>query len=315
MSPELPSLVFMGTPDFAVPSLKKLVEAGARVPLVVTQPDRPSGRGKKVSPSPVKLLAESLGIPVFQPERIRGTDATEKIREYGAECAVVVAFGQILPQNFLDAQPLGAINVHGSLLPRYRGAAPIQRSLMAGDAVTGISIMLLDAGMDTGPVLSQRELSVGEHENFQSVYEKLSMLGADLLCDTLRLWKAGLVQPQPQDGSLATAAPPIRKEELKIDWQLPARQIVNTIRAFDPWPGAYGLHQGKRLKLFGASFLPWKGEGRPGEILGPMEKGLVVLAGDAQAVAIAEIQMEGQKRLSAADFLRGRALPPGSCLD
>jgi methionyl-tRNA formyltransferase len=312
---EWPRLIFMGTPEFAVPSLKALTSVEAPVLLVVTQPDRRSGRGRKLSAPPVKVLAESAGIPVYQPQRIRERQAIEHIRSYGAECAVVVAYGQLLPQAFLDLFALGAINVHGSLLPAYRGAAPLQRCLLAGENRTGISIMLLDAGMDTGPVLSQQEVLLADDETFGRLYDRMAGIGAELLLRTLRDWKAGRVVPVAQDDSVATNAPPILKAEGRLQWHEPAWRIVNTIRAFDPLPGAYGFFQGQRVKFFQAALLSWKGEGRSGEIVGGMERGLVVLGGDGQGLVVGELQLEGQRRLPAAEFLRGHVMPAGSLLE
>ena len=220
---------------------------------VVTQPDRPSGRGKRLSAPPVKVVAEGYGIPVYQPARIREREVIEHIRAYGAECAVVVAYGQILPQAFLDAFALGTLNVHASLLPAYRGAAPLQRCLLAGETRTGVTIMLLDAGMDTGPMLSQREVPIGEDTTFGSLHDEMAQAGAELLLETLREWRAGRLVPVPQDDALATYAPPILKTEGRIVWESAARRIVNTIRAFDPSPGAYGFFQGQRLKFFQAA--------------------------------------------------------------
>ncbi len=310
-----PKLIFMGTPDFAVPSLQRLVDAGAPVVLAITQPDRRSGRGKKLTPPPVKILAEKLNIPVLQPERIREEEVVERILSFDAECATVVAYGQILPQSLLDALPLGALNVHASLLPRYRGAAPIQRALLAGDEETGVSIMLLDAGMDTGPVLAMKSIHIRSDDNNQTLRDRLSLLGGDLLCETIIEWRAGLAHPRAQDDSLATFAPPIRKEELRLSWELPADRIINAIRAFDPSPGAYGFFAGKRIKCFNSSLLHWNGEGGAGEVVGFTDKGLVVLGGDGRAFVVGELQMEGQRRLSAAEFLRGHPIPPGSRLE
>jgi methionyl-tRNA formyltransferase len=312
---ELPRLIFLGTPEFAVPSLKKLVSANVPILLVVTQPDRPSGRGKKLSAPPVKAMAEAFGIPVYQPERIKEREAIEHIRTYDAECAVVVAYGQILSQTFLDSFALGTLNVHASLLPAYRGAAPIQRSLLAGETRTGISIMLLDAGMDTGPILSQQGLEIEEDVTFGTLHDKMAHLGADLLLETLKRWRAGHVMPIPQVDTLASYAPAILKTERRVVWDLPARQIVNVIRAFDPLPGAYGVFQEQRLKFFQAGLLAWKGHGRAGEIVGCSERGLVVLGGDGQGFVIGGLQMEGQRRLAAAEFLRGHAMPVGSLLE
>jgi len=311
----LPSLVFLGTPDFAVASLQKLAEREALIKLVVTQPDRPKGRGKKLSPPPVKVLSEKLNLPTYQPERIKSQSAIEKVRSCEAECAVLVAYGQLLPKQFLDGFPLGTLNVHASLLPHYRGAAPIQRAILSGAAKTGVTIMLLDAGMDTGPVLSQREIEILEEDTSGSLHDKLARVGADLLCETLEKWRAGLIQPQVQDDSLATYAPPIAKEESRLLWQLPADRLVNTIRAFDPWPGAYAFYDDKRLKCFKASLLDWQLEGKPGEVIGQMEKGLMVVGGDGKAFVIGDLQLAGQRRLSAEEFLRGHPLAAGSFLE
>ncbi len=311
----LPGLVFLGTPDFAVPSLRILIDSGAPVRLVVTQPDRPSGRGRKVAQPPVKILANRFSIPVYQPERIRGEEVIRKIKSFGVDCAVVAAFGQILPQEFLDAFALGTLNVHASLLPKYRGAAPIQRAILSGDELTGVSIMLLDAGMDTGPVLSRREVPIEPGDTFGMVYERLSRVGADLLMETLGGWGAGRITPLIQDESLATYAPPIKKEEFRIDWNVGAKGIIRKVRAFDPHPGAYCFYEGKRVKCFRAVAFPWTGGGEPGEISGMSESGLVVMGGDRRALAIFELQIEGQRRMSAQDFVRGRLMPAGSFLE
>jgi methionyl-tRNA formyltransferase len=312
---QLPSLVFLGTPDFGLPSLQKLATAGARIPLVVTQPDRAQGRGRKLAPPPIKVLAEELGIPVIQPERIRTQETVELICSQGAECLVVVAYGQLLPQALLDRHPLGAVNVHASLLPAYRGAAPIHRALLAGEAATGITMMLLDAGMDTGPILRQRKITIDEQDTCGSLHDRLAHLGADLLPGTLSGWKTGKLVPAPQDDVQASYAPPIRKEELRLNWQQDARQIVNRIRAFDPWPGAHCQYQGKRLKCFAAFVLSWKGPGRAGEIMGASADGLVVLGGDGQALGIGALQLDGHRRLAAHEFTRGHQMPRGTCLE
>ncbi len=308
----LPRLIFMGTPDFAVPSLEGLLAAGADVALVVTQPDRPSGRGKKISASPIKKIALDRGLPVFQPERLRGEGVLDHLRSFQAACAVVVAYGQILPQAVLDAFPLGVLNVHASLLPKYRGAAPIQHALLAGDTVTGVSIMLLDAGMDTGPVLSMAQVSIDSGENAGDVHNKLSILGRELLIPTLEKWASGQIRPSVQDDSRATYAPPITKEQLRIPWKETAEVIVNRIRAFDPFPGAHALLDQKRVKFFNASLLPWSGSGAAGELVGPSAEGIVVLGGDGRALSVGMLQLEGQRRLRAEEFLRGRTMPPGS---
>jgi len=308
-------LVFLGTPDFAVPSLRKLLDFKAGVCLVITQPDRPSGRGRKIHESPVKTLAIEAGIPIYQPQSIRRGEVIEKIRAYGAECAVVVAFGQIVPQSFLDIFPLGTLNVHGSLLPKYRGAAPIQRAILAGESVTGISIMLLDAGMDTGPVISQKEVAVSPTDTFGEICETLAEEGAELLVNTLPDWAAGRLAGREQDSALATLAPPIQKNELRIDWNSPAKDIINKIRAFDPAPGAWFMLGGKRVKCFGASSFSWAANGAGGEVTGIAECGLIVTGSCGRSLCIGELQMEGQRRMRAYEFTRGRPISRGSFLE
>lgn len=310
-----PRIIFLGTPEFAVPSLRKLEEAHVPVIAVVTQPDRPSGRGKKLTAPPVKVVAEGLGIPVLQPHRIRASEVIDRLRLYRAECAVVVAYGQLLSQSLLDAFPLGTLNVHASLLPAYRGAAPLQRCLLAGESRTGVTIMLLDAGMDTGPVLSQREVLIGPETTFGALHDEMAQAGAELLVETLGAWRAGRIVPTPQDDARATYAPPLLKSEGRLVWEAPAAQIVNTIRALDPAPGAFGFFREQRLKFFQASLLPWSGAGRAGEIVGCGQKGLVVLGGNGQALTVGALQLEGQRRLPAGEFLRGRLLPVGSLLE
>jgi methionyl-tRNA formyltransferase len=292
-----------------------LLECNAGVRLVITQPDRPSGRGRKICESPVKTLANEAGIPIYQPERIRGGEVIEKIRAYGAECAVVVAFGQLVPQSFLDIFLLGTLNVHGSLLPRYRGAAPIQRAILAGETLTGISIMLLDAGMDTGPVLAQKEVSIGPEDTFGTVYKTLAEHGAKLLIDTLRDWTAGRLAPLVQDDALATCAPPIHKEELRIDWNSPAKDIINKVRAFDPAPGAWFALGGKRVKCFRAASFPWAATGASGEVVGMADCGLIVAGGCGQSLCIGDLQLEGLRRMRACEFTCGRPIPRGSFLE
>lgn len=311
----MPGLVYFGTPDFAVPCLQELLEHKADVRLVVTQPDRSRGRGRKVLGSPVKMLAIEAGIPIYQPERIHGGQIAENIRSYGAECAVVAAFGQILPQSVLDMFPLGVLNVHGSLLPRYRGAAPIQRALLAGESITGVSIMLLDAGIDTGPVLAQKEVAIGPEDTFGMVYERLARQGAELLVETLAAWTVGRLAAREQDEGLATYAPAIQKTELRIDWNSRAKDIINKIRAFDPVPGAWFELGGRRIKCFRAASFPWAATGAPGEVAGMAECGLVVTGGCGGPVCIGELQMEGLRRMRACEFTRGRPIPRGSFLD
>ncbi|MDR3569508.1 MAG: methionyl-tRNA formyltransferase [Syntrophobacteraceae bacterium] len=311
----MPGLVFLGTPDFAVPSLRKLLEWRADIRLVITQPDRASGRGQKIRQSAVKMLAIEHGLPVYQPERVRGAEVVEKIRSCGAQCAVVVAFGQILAQAVLDIFPLGALNIHGSLLPRLRGAAPVQRAILAGENSTGVSIMLLDAGMDTGPVLLQKETPISPEDTFGTIYKNLAEQGAKLLIDALGEWSAGRITPLAQNSALATYAPPVRKEELRINWQSPAKDIINQVRAFDPAPGAWFSLGGKRVKCFRASMAPWTATGSGGEVFGVADCGLIVAGGCGGSLCLGELQMEGMRRMSAGEFSRGRPLPQGSFLE
>ncbi|MGC9193979.1 MAG: methionyl-tRNA formyltransferase [Syntrophobacteraceae bacterium] len=312
----MPGLVFFGTPDFAVPSLQKLLETRADVRLVITQPDRASGRGRKINQSPVKMLALKEGLSVYQPETLRSTEAIEKVRAYGAEIAVVVAFGQLLSQTLLDLFPLGALNIHGSLLPRLRGAAPIQRSILTGENPTGISIMLLDSGLDTGPVLLQEQSLIGPEDAFGAVYKNLSQMGAKLLLRALADWPAGRICPLAQDSGRATYAPPIRKEELRINWNSPAKDIINQIRAFDPAPGAWFSLGGKRVKCFRAASVSWAAAARSGgEVIGMAESGLIVTGGCGGSLCLGELQMEGMRRMSAGEFTRGRPIPQGSFLE
>jgi len=298
-----------------VPCLLKLLESEFAVRLVITQPDRPSGRGRKICESPVKTLAMKAGIPIYQPERVRGVEVIEKVRSYGAQFAVVVAFGQILPQSFLDIFALGTLNIHGSLLPKYRGAAPIQRAILAGESETGVSIMLLDAGMDTGPVLSQKAVAVSPVDTFGDVLLNLAREGAGLLVDTIADWTAGRLTARTQQESLVTYAPPIKKEELRIDWNCPAKDIINKVRAFDPAPGAWFMLGGKRVKCFGAVPFPWTAAGAPGEVVGLAHSGLIVSGGCWQSLCVGELQMEGQRRMRACEFVCGRSIPVGSFLE
>jgi methionyl-tRNA formyltransferase len=262
------------------------------------------------------MLAIAEGLPVYQPETVRGAEVVEKVRSYGAELAVVVAFGQILSQPLLDLFPLGALNIHGSLLPRLRGAAPIQRSILAGENSTGISIMLLDSGLDTGPVLLQEKSPIGPQDAFGTVYKNLSQKGAELLLRVLRDWPAGRLCPLAQDSGRATYAPPIRKEELRINWNSAAKDIINQIRAFDPAPGAWFSLGGKRVKSFRAASVSWGATtARGGEVIGMADSGLIVTGGCGNPLCLGELQMEGMRRMSAGEFTRGRPIPQGSFLE
>ncbi len=293
-------IVLMGSPEFALPSLEGLLTAH-EVLAVVTQPDRRAGRGKALRQSPVKQMALAAGIPVLQPMRLREPAAMEALQAYDADLYVVVAFGQILPQAVLDLPRFGTINVHASLLPRWRGAAPIQAAIRAGDAESGVTIMLLDAGLDTGPLLSRRAIRLSHDETGQSLHDKLSELGADLLLDTLPGYLTGERAAQPQDESLATYAPQIKKEEGEIDWSQPAVAIDRLARAFKPWPGTYTQWKGKALKVIAGR--AGDGEAMPGEVV---EAGGTVAIGTGAGLYRPDaLQLPGKKRLSISDFVNG----------
>ncbi len=290
----------MGTPDFSVPALQRLI-AQYEVIGVVTQPDRPAGRSRQVQVSPVKQVALDAGIPVFQPEKIRRPEAVEILKQWTPDLYVVAAFGQILPQAVLDIPPHGSVNVHASLLPRWRGAAPIQAVIRAGDAETGITIMKMDAGLDTGPMLRQRAIPIAPDETGQSLHDKLAELGGDLLIETLPGYLSGEIVPQPQPEAGVTLAPRIQKEEGHIAWTQDAAQIERTVRAFTPWPGTFTTWNGQGLKILSGHVL--RGSAVPG---------LVVRADDLAAIGTGtglfvpdRLQLEGRKAVTLREFLRG----------
>lgn len=290
----------MGTPAFAVPSLERIVEAGHQVVAVYTQPDRPKGRGQKDAMPPVKEAALRLGLPVSQPERVRRPEVVEQLREMSPDAMIVVGYGQIIPKSILDIPPLGIFNVHASLLPKYRGAAPIQWAIANGEARTGVTIMRIDEGLDTGDMLCMWETEIGPEENAVELGVRLAEAGAELLVETLA--KLASVQPQRQDDAQATYAPILKKEDGKIDWQLPARQILNRIRGFEPWPGGYGFLRGQRFQIckavVGDQALP------PGA-LRVVNRKLYAGCGDRESLELREVQLEGKKRMPAAAFLNG----------
>lgn len=309
-----PAVVFMGTPDFAVPSLRALIESGSRVLRVVTQPDRPRGRGKKLTPGPVKRYALEQGLEVLQPVKIRDRVFVDLIRALEPDLIVVVAFGRILPGVVLDIPRLGCVNVHASLLPRYRGAAPVHWAVMKGEPETGVTTMLMDEGLDTGAILLQEKMAIGLDDNFGVVHERLAGLGAALLVQTLDRLTVGELTPRPQEESQATYAPPLRREHEVIDWTRPAGEIKNHIRGLDPWPGAHTVLDGRVLKIWRAEVVEGEAGGRPGQVLlADPARGLVVSAG-AGAVRLLEIQPAGRRRVAAGDFLRGHPLSAGTVL-
>ncbi|MHB8835317.1 MAG: methionyl-tRNA formyltransferase [Candidatus Methylomirabilia bacterium] len=322
-------VVFLGTPEFAVPSLAALVRR-FDVTLVLTQPDRPKGRGRHLAEPPVKTLARSLGLPVLQPETLDEGGMRPHFEQAGAEALVVVAYGLKIPDWLIRMHPRGAVNVHGSLLPAYRGAAPVNRAIVNGDAETGVTTMLLASRMDAGPVLMQRRTPIGPAETAGEVTARLAELGAGLLVVTLDGLASGIVQPRAQDEALATFAPKLKKEDGLIDWTRGAREIVNLVRGVNPWPGAYTHLDGKPLKIWkaavaarpaaatGSKGVPSASapsEVRPGTVLAAsLHEGLLVACGNGEAVALLSVQTEGKKPLTAPEFLRGRALPAGTIL-
>jgi methionyl-tRNA formyltransferase len=293
-------IVFMGTPDFAVPTLKSLI-AHHDVIGVVTQPDRPAGRKNKIKSSPVKEVAIEAGIPVFQPKRIRNPEAIEELKQWDADFHVVVAFGQILPQAVLDLPRVAPINIHGSLLPRWRGAAPIHAAIRAGDTETGITIMMIDAGLDTGDMLTKRAILIEQDETAQTLHDKLMQIGAKLLIETLPKVLSGEIQPQQQDDSLATYAPQINKEDGRIDWSQPSINIERLVRAFTPWPGTFTFWNGKQLKIH--SGINGEGTARHGQVV-ETDGQIAIGTGDG-LYYLQEVQLTGKKRISIKDFANG----------
>ena len=305
-------LVFLGTPAFAVPTLERIVEAGHQVAAVLTQPDRPRGRGQQLAPPPVKEAALRLGLPVYQPERVRRPESVEFLRGLGAEAMVVVGYGQIIPQNVIDLAPLGIINVHASLLPKYRGAGPIQWAIVNGETRTGVTTMRIDAGLDTGDMLLKRETEIGPEENAIELGERLAVMGAGLLVETLDGLAAGAIVAEKQDSAQATYAPLLKKEDGLIDWSRPAHAIHNQVRGLQPWPGAYTAFRGQKLHIW-KTRLAAGGSRRdvPGFVVNL--KPLVVSCGDG-ALELVEVQPEGRKRMSGADFANGQRLSDNEIL-
>ena len=304
-------VVFMGTPEFATPILRALRDH-VEVVGVVTQPDRPAGRGQGARESAVKRAAVEAGLPVIQPKTLRAPEACVQLERWSPDVIVVAAFGQILRQNVLDLPPHGCINVHASLLPRWRGAAPIQAAIRAGDPVSGVTIMRMDAGLDTGPILAQRTIPLDPRETFRTLHDKLAALGAALLVETLPRYLSGAVapQPQPDDPALVTLAPSIKKEEGEIDWTRPAVEIDRLVRAFDPWPGTFTTWAGRTLKVIAGR--PVDGSAEPGRVV---ETGMGVAVGaGAGLFALERLQLEGRKALDIADFVRGQPGLIGSVL-
>ncbi len=301
-------IVFLGTPEFAIPSLQILTNK-AEIVAVATQPDRPKGRGRKLIPPPIKGEAQRRGLPVLQPEKIREPQFFKMLASLAPELVVVVAYGKILPPEILTIPRLGCVNLHASLLPAYRGAAPIARTIINGESETGVTTMRMDVGMDTGPILMQRRVAIGPQETAGELSLRLSKIGAGVLAETIEGLAAGALHSTPQPEAGVSYAPPLKKEEGRIAWERDAIAITNLIRGTDPWPGAYAFYKKKRLIVRRASPRPGKGAS-PGEILAA-GRGVVEVATGNGYILIHELQPEGGKRMSAAEFLAGHPLVPG----
>jgi methionyl-tRNA formyltransferase len=301
-------VIFAGTPEFAAQALAAILAAGHDVPLVLTQPDRPAGRGMSLQASPVKQLARKHGLPLHQPTSLKSEKARQPIIGSQPDVMVVAAYGLILPQAVLDIPRLGCLNIHASILPRWRGAAPIQRALLAGDAETGITIMLMDAGLDTGPMLIKESLPIAAADTAGSLHDKLATLGASLIVEALPRLERGELHGVIQPAEGVTYAPKLDKAEAGLDWRQPAVRLDRAIRAFNPFPGATTRIDGQAVKIWSAE--PVSGSGEPGSILEAGSDGIVVACGEG-ALRLTELQKAGGKRLPAADFLRGFALKAG----
>ena len=311
--PSRPKMVFLGTPQFAVPTLRSLIDEGYEILSVVTQPDRPKGRGQRLTPSPVKVLAREENLQILQPERLddRFLDVLVSLRP---ELLAVVAFGQIIPGRVLGSAQWGGINVHASLLPRYRGSAPIQWAIIDNEKETGLTTMRMDEGLDTGPMLMQQEVDILEDETAGQLHDRLSALAPGLLIETLRGLAQGTIEEKKQDDSLATYAPKLKKEQGLIDWSWPSERLCGLIRGLDPWPGAFTYYDGKMLKLFGCFQRDVrKGSSVPGRIKGLTGRGLEIETGKG-FIIVGEIQSPGKKRMPVREFLKGRQLGSGSIL-
>ena len=302
-------LVFMGTPDFAVPTLLEIVGAGHEVVAVYTRAPRPAGRGMALSPSPIAREAERFGLPIFTPKTLRGDDATAAMRAHGADAAVVVAYGLILPKPILDAFPLGAFNLHASLLPRWRGAAPIHRAVMAGDRETGVMVMKMEEGLDTGPIAIERRVPIGPDATAGELHDQLARLGAELMPVALAALERGSLQSTPQPAAGAIYANKIDKTETRIDWSKPWQQVHDHCRGLSPSPGAWFEFPGAgRVKILRTT--KGDGSGKPGQVL---DDRLTIACGDG-SVRIVELQRAGGKPMSAEEFLRGTPIAPASVL-
>jgi methionyl-tRNA formyltransferase len=311
--PSRPRMIFLGTPQFAVPTLKALIQEGCDIISVVTQPDRPQGRGQRLTPSPVKILAEENNLSILQPKKLDEA-YLNLLLPLKPELLVVVAFGQLIPGRVLSAATWGGINIHASLLPKYRGSAPIQWAIINNEKRTGLTTMCMDEGLDTGPILMQQEVDILEGETAGQLHDRLASLAPGLLIKTLQGWSNGTIEREEQDHSLATYAPKLTKEQGMINWSLPGDRVCGLIRGLDPWPGAFTYFNGNMLKLFGCLFADDRRRTSvPGRIKGLTGRGLEIETGKG-SVIVRELQSPGKRRLPAGEFMRGSQVHPGSIL-
>ena len=306
-------IIFMGTPHFAVPALKALHNNDQNIALVITQPDRPKGRGRKLTPSPVKETAINLGYSVIQPSSVRTAEFSNYIEKHAPGFIVVVAFGHILPKNILTIPQIATINIHASLLPKYRGPAPIQWAIINEEKETGVTTMLMDEGMDTGDILLSSKLKIASDDTSGTLHDRLADLGADLLIQTLKTFETGNINPISQDHTQATYAPMLKKNDGHMNWKLPAESLEAFIRGMTPWPGAFTFHEKKRLKFFKARTIVMDTDASPGTVIKGFPDELWISTGKG-VLSVMEIQGESGKRLLIKDFLRGYQLPPGTHL-
>ena len=307
---EINRIIFMGTPAFAVPTLQSLIDHGENIVTVITQPDRPKGRGRKLTPPPVKILAESANIPILQPTKIKTDSFHETLAQLAPDLIIVTAYGRILPGHILNLPPLGTINVHGSLLPKYRGAAPIQWAVIRGESETGVTIMQMDEGMDTGDMLLTATIPISQEDTAGSLAEKMATQGGIALCQALDLLRRDQLPPQKQDDSLATPAPPLSKKDGMIDWTKSAFEISCLIRGLDPWPTAYTMYKDKWLRFFRPKVISEDSTEAPGTLCRADKNGLLIRCG-RDSLLVEELQLEGAKRMGVDAFLRGRPMEQG----
>lgn len=307
-------ILFMGTPEFAVPCIKALKDSEHTLCGAVTQPDKPAGRGHKLTPPPVKKFALENGIEVFQPQTLKDRAFERDLKRLDPEMIIVVAYGKILPEYILNYPKFGCINMHASLLPKYRGAGPIQWAVINGEKKTGITSMLMEKGLDTGDMLLKCETEIGEYETASELHDRLMYMGAELMLETIRGIEKGTIEPKKQDDSLSCYAPMINKEKAKIDWNKPAEDIIHLIHGMNSWPVAHTLYEGTRLRVYRAKKGALHSEGQPGEIVNVSNDGIEVVGGDGAGVVLTEVQFEGSKTMSVRDYLNGHEVRSGVVL-